>query len=60
MKQGKLHKQVMLKKYFLNLVLIMCGLNKMLETINIYYSYFHSGLKIVTFRTSMKKSGERL
>ena len=58
MKQGKLHGQAMLKICFLNLVLAMCGLHKMLETVNIYYVYFHRGLKIVFFQDWLAKINE--
>ena len=36
----------------------MCGLHKMLETVNIYYAYFHRGLKTVIFQDWLAKITE--
>ena len=48
----------MLKICLLNLVLVMRGLHKMLETVNIYYAYFHRGLNKNIIMSSFKSSGD--
>ena len=56
MKVGRLHGQVILNQYFLNLDSGMYGFHKMLEAVNIYYACFLRESRIVIFKTGYRKS----